>query len=215
MKAVRFNEYGDASVLRYEDVDRPVPGASQVLVRVAATSFNPLDMPLVLTSSLEDQAQGPLLKELAEIAPEEFANRVQRVGVVNAMDDPNFFAAVKATNRPNLIIAGVTNDVCTVYPTLTALDEGYRVQVVADAGGSMSKSADDVALRRMELAGASITSANMILTELARNWASPAGERSSRSSSSSSLPDAVEPRPAPQELVLAAPWRGSCSSEGT
>ena len=27
MKAVRFHEYGDPSVLRYEDVEQPVPGA--------------------------------------------------------------------------------------------------------------------------------------------------------------------------------------------
>jgi NADPH:quinone reductase-like Zn-dependent oxidoreductase len=43
MKAVRFHEYGDPSVLRYEDVERPVPGAGQVLIRVAATSFNGVD----------------------------------------------------------------------------------------------------------------------------------------------------------------------------
>ncbi|MDQ0772868.1 NADPH:quinone reductase-like Zn-dependent oxidoreductase [Streptomyces aurantiacus] len=43
MKAVRFHEYGDASVLRYEDVEQPVPGAGQVLIRVAATSFNGVD----------------------------------------------------------------------------------------------------------------------------------------------------------------------------
>ncbi|MCX4564806.1 NADP-dependent oxidoreductase [Streptomyces viridodiastaticus] len=43
MKAVRFHEYGDPSVLRYEDVEQPVPGAGEVRVRVAATSFNPVD----------------------------------------------------------------------------------------------------------------------------------------------------------------------------
>lgn len=43
MKAVRFHEYGDPDVLRHEDVERPAPGAGQVLVRVAATSFNPVD----------------------------------------------------------------------------------------------------------------------------------------------------------------------------
>lgn len=142
-----------------------------------AKAAKALDMPLVLTTSLEDHAQGPLQKEFVEIAPAEYAARIQRVGVVNAMDDPNFAAAVTATGRQNLIIAGVTNDVCTVYPTLTALDEGYRVQVVADAGGSMSKLADEVALRRMEAAGAGITSTNMILTELVRHWASPAGKK--------------------------------------
>src|SRR5437868_1304341 len=43
MKAVRFHEYGDAGVLRYEDVGQPVPGDGEVRVRVAATSFNPVD----------------------------------------------------------------------------------------------------------------------------------------------------------------------------
>ena len=43
MKAVRFHEYGDPGVLRYEDVERPAPGPGQVLIRVAATSFNGVD----------------------------------------------------------------------------------------------------------------------------------------------------------------------------
>ncbi|MFI6932923.1 NADP-dependent oxidoreductase [Streptomyces sp. NPDC050287] len=43
MKAVRFHEYGDPDVLRYEDVEQPVPGAGEVRVRVAATSFNSVD----------------------------------------------------------------------------------------------------------------------------------------------------------------------------
>jgi NADPH:quinone reductase-like Zn-dependent oxidoreductase len=43
MKAVRFHAYGDPSVLRYEDIEQPVPGTGQVLIRVAATSFNGVD----------------------------------------------------------------------------------------------------------------------------------------------------------------------------
>ncbi|MFE9677053.1 NADP-dependent oxidoreductase [Streptomyces sp. NPDC006259] len=43
MKAVRFHEYGDPNVLRYEDVEQPLPGAGEVRIRVAATSFNPVD----------------------------------------------------------------------------------------------------------------------------------------------------------------------------
>jgi NADPH:quinone reductase-like Zn-dependent oxidoreductase len=43
MKAVRFHEYGGPEVLRYEDVEEPVPGAGEVRVRVAATTFNPVD----------------------------------------------------------------------------------------------------------------------------------------------------------------------------
>ncbi|MEU7873451.1 NADP-dependent oxidoreductase [Dactylosporangium sp. NPDC049140] len=43
MKAVRFHEYGDPGVLRYEDAEQPAPGTGQVLIRVAATSFNGVD----------------------------------------------------------------------------------------------------------------------------------------------------------------------------
>lgn len=45
--------------------------------------------------------------------------------IVNAMDDENFASAVKATGRKKLIIAGVTNDVCTVYPALSLVRDGY------------------------------------------------------------------------------------------
>jgi NADPH:quinone reductase-like Zn-dependent oxidoreductase len=43
MKAVRFHQYGGPEVLRYEDVEQSVPGAGEVRLRVAATSFNPVD----------------------------------------------------------------------------------------------------------------------------------------------------------------------------
>jgi NADPH:quinone reductase-like Zn-dependent oxidoreductase len=43
MKAVRFHEYGDSGVLRYENVEQPVPGDGEVRIRVAATAFNPVD----------------------------------------------------------------------------------------------------------------------------------------------------------------------------
>lgn len=43
MKAVRYHRYGDSDVLQYEGAPRPLPGPAQVLVKVAATSFNPVD----------------------------------------------------------------------------------------------------------------------------------------------------------------------------
>ena len=43
MKAVVFCDYGSPDVLRYVDVDKPVPGDDQVLVRVRAAALNPLD----------------------------------------------------------------------------------------------------------------------------------------------------------------------------
>ena len=43
MKALFYRQYGDSGVLEYDDAPRPVPGPRQVLVKVAATSFNPVD----------------------------------------------------------------------------------------------------------------------------------------------------------------------------
>ena len=43
MKAVVVHKYGGPEVLKFEDYPDPVPGAGEVLVRVAAASVNPLD----------------------------------------------------------------------------------------------------------------------------------------------------------------------------
>jgi nicotinamidase-related amidase len=140
-----------------------------------AKSAKILKMPIILTSSMEEFVQGPMLTELAEIAPEAFAKRVKRLGIVNAMEDENFAAAVRATGRKKLIVAGVTNDVCTVFPVLTMLKEGFAVQVVADASGSPTEIADRMALNRMEKAGATIVSSNQAVAELVGSWASEEG----------------------------------------
>jgi NADPH:quinone reductase-like Zn-dependent oxidoreductase len=43
MKAVFYQRYGSSEVLEYTDIQRPTPGVGQVLVKVAGTSFNPVD----------------------------------------------------------------------------------------------------------------------------------------------------------------------------
>ena len=43
MKAVVVHQYGGPEVLKFEDYPDPVPGPGEVLVRVAATSVNPID----------------------------------------------------------------------------------------------------------------------------------------------------------------------------
>ena len=134
-------------------------------------------MPLVLTSSQETNinVQGPLMPELAEIAPKAFEGRIKRIGVVNAWEDEAFANACRATGKRNLVMAGVTTDVCMVGPAISALEEGFNVQVVCDACGSGNAIAEEMAWRRMERAGVRLTSTNAMIAELVRNWATPAG----------------------------------------
>jgi len=132
-------------------------------------------IPLVLTSSQEDHFQGLLLKDLQTIAPEAYAARVKRPGVVDCWMYEPFKKAVLATGRRKLIMAGLTNDVCIVYPAISAVEDGFAVQVVGDAGGSPTKFADDSSLNRMAANGVVITSTNQVMAELATDWASPTG----------------------------------------
>ena len=46
MKAARIHDYGDADVIRYEDVPPPVPGPGEILIKVAAAAHNPSDVGL-------------------------------------------------------------------------------------------------------------------------------------------------------------------------
>ncbi|MFC0432247.1 NADP-dependent oxidoreductase [Kutzneria buriramensis] len=58
MKIARFHRYGDASVIRYDDVEIPEPGLDEVLIEVAATSFNPSETAL----------RAGLLREITPVA---------------------------------------------------------------------------------------------------------------------------------------------------
>ena len=51
---------------------------------------------------------------------------------------------------------------------LDALDRGYRVHIVADAVASRNPADRDIALARLRLAGAIITSVEMVMFELMR-----------------------------------------------
>jgi hypothetical protein len=65
----------------------------------------------------------------------------------------------------------------SVFPALSRAREGFDVQVVADAGGSPSRMGDDMALRRMERGGVTLTSTNQVIAELVGNWTTPEGSQ--------------------------------------
>lgn len=136
-----------------------------------------LNMPVVLTSSQEENIQGSLLPELQDIVPEAFATRVKRAGIVNAWTDPNFEKSVAATGRKNLIMAGVTTSVCLVFPAIDAVQAGYNVQAVMDASGSPSDVAEEMSRRRMERFGVVLTATDTVMAELAQGWSTLTGQQ--------------------------------------
>lgn len=143
--------------------------------RALARTAVAIKLPLVLTSSQETNFQGLLIDDLQTIASDAYEKRVKRPGVVDAWGFAPFRRAVEETGRRKLIMAGLTNDVCIVYPAISAVEDGYCVQVVVDAGGSPTTLADETALRRMEKAGVVLTSTNQLMAELATDWASATG----------------------------------------
>ncbi|MBE9464012.1 isochorismatase family protein [Dyadobacter subterraneus] len=147
--------------------------------RALARIAKDLDIPVVLTSSQEELAQGPLIKDMEEILPKQFADRVKRQGITNAWDDQEFKAAVlKAANgRKNVVMAGLTNDVCIVWPSISMQEEGFDVQVVIDGGGSPTEIAEDVARKTWESQGVRTSTISQFVSELIGSWATPEGEK--------------------------------------
>jgi nicotinamidase-related amidase len=57
---------------------------------------------------------------------------------INAWEDEEFVAAVKATSRKKLIMTALWTEACLTFPALDALREGYEVYPVVDAVGGTS-----------------------------------------------------------------------------
>ena len=143
-----------------------------VMLAKAAKAY---DMPIVLTSSQEDHLQGPIAPALQQVLPGEFNNRVKRTGIVNAWADTNFSAAVRATGRKKLIMAAVTTDICLIFPSISAVQEGFDVLAVLDASGSSYEVQENLARERMEHEGVVLTTTNTVVAELVQDWSTPQG----------------------------------------
>ena len=112
------------------------------------------ELPTILTTSFETGPNGPLVPELKEMFPD--APYIARPGQINAWDNEDFLAAVKATGKKQLIIAGVVTEVCVAFPALSALEEDFEVFVITDASGTFNAMTRDAAWDRMSAAGAQL-----------------------------------------------------------
>jgi nicotinamidase-related amidase len=130
-----------------------------------------LSLPVIITASVPEGPNGPLVPEIAKIVPD--AKFVARKGEVNAWDTPAFPEAVRATGKHNLVIAGVWTSVCVAFPALAARAEGYSVYAVIDASGDVSVAAQQVTVARLAQAGVIPTTTNSVVAELQKTWSRP------------------------------------------
>src|ERR1700742_4115083 len=140
-------------------------------VRLLAKTAKAYGMPIVLsTVGVGFGFNGPTLPSIA--AELDGVEPIDRTSM-NAFEDAAFRAAVKATGRKRLVIAGLHTEICLTFASVQALQDGYEVLYVTDAVGGRSEVAHQTAIDRLAHAGAVPTPALAVVTELFRDWAGP------------------------------------------
>ncbi|WP_240533569.1 isochorismatase family protein [Aeromonas veronii] len=82
-----------------------------------ANAARALGVPVIVTATMPDGMWGPTMPELTSALPDvKVINRT----VINAWDDPAVRAAIEKTGRKQLIIAGVSLEICASFPALSA-----------------------------------------------------------------------------------------------
>jgi len=133
------------------------------LVKMAKTA----GIPSVVTASMPEGPNGPILSDITDtLGP----GVVNRAGEINAWDSPEFKAAIEATGRKKIIMAGIVTDVCLLFPALSAVAEGYDVYAVVDASGTWDEVTRDAAMLRMSQAGVKVTTWASVLAEVMNDW---------------------------------------------
>ena len=130
-----------------------------------------LKIPVILTASVPDGPNGPLMSELEAAAPH--ARYVPRHGEVNAWDNEAYVDAVRETGKKTLIMAGVWTSVCVMFPALDATAAGFKVYAVMDASGDPSEMSSRTTLARLVQGGVVPTTTNAVICEIHRTWNRP------------------------------------------
>ncbi len=126
------------------------------------------DVPVVLTTVETTSFSGNLWPQIRAVFPEQPA--IERSSM-NAWDDKNFVAAIKATGRTKIVLAGLWTEVCVTFPSVQAIHDGYEVYVVEDCCGDVSQLAHDNAMKRVIQAGAKPVTSLQVMLEFQRDWA--------------------------------------------
>lgn len=120
-----------------------------------------LDVPLLFT----EQYPKGLGHTCAEVNLPEDKEIIEKI-CFSCMGSDLVNERLKEFGTKHLVIAGVESHICVLKTALEALDEGFKVHVVADAVSSRKEYSKQIALERMRQAGAYIVTTEMILFQL-------------------------------------------------
>jgi nicotinamidase-related amidase len=135
------------------------------LVAAAAAGFG---VATVLTTVAERSFSGPIFDEIRAAFPK--AEIIDRT-TMNTWEDARVTVRINDIAKEKIVFAGLWTSVCIVGPVLSALEQGFKVHVIADACGDVSEEAHERAMQRMIQAGAQPLTALQYLLELQRDWA--------------------------------------------
>ena len=163
--AVVFIDHQPQMTFGVANIDRQQLINNVVLLAKGAKEFG---VPSILTAVETESFSGYIWPQLMDVFPGQ--QPIERTSM-NSWDDPAFRAAVEATGRQNIIIAGLWTEVCVTWPTLNMIDQGYNIYIVEDACGATSQAAHDAAIRRSVQAGAVPMTTVATVLEFQRDWA--------------------------------------------
>src|ERR1700758_2392759 len=128
-----------------------------------------LKVPVIVTTTTE-KMWGPLIPELSEVLRS--VKTIERT-TVNAWDEKRVVDAVKASGRKQLIVTGISTDVCLAFPAISALADGYETFGVVDASGAFTKMQGILGVMRMQQAGVVPVSYSNVAVEMLSDNAAP------------------------------------------
>ena len=124
-------------------------------------------LPVVASTSASKVYSGPMMPAVQAAVPD--VAPIERRSM-NVWEDDHVRAAIEAMARKRLLISGLLTEACVTFGALSAMASGFEVLVVADACGGVTPTSHDLALRRMEAGGATMTSWIQVLLEFQRDW---------------------------------------------
>lgn len=137
-------------------------------VALVANAAKVFGVSTIVTTVAEKSFSGPIFAEIKDVFPN--AEVIDRTSM-NTWEDPRIADQVNAIGKPRLVFAGLWTSVCIVGPTLSAIEQGFEVYVLADACGDVSTEAHECAMQRMVQMGVRPMTSLQYILELQRDWA--------------------------------------------